>query len=159
VYGREERIVEVQRERVVAAPPEAVWPLVDDPEAMGAWFAFADRMELVEGSGVGRRQRLHGHWGGKRSEIDQEVVDYAPGHRLAWRHVAERLDGRPAPRFAAETRFTIELEPVGEGTLVRMRSEQRPASVMRGLVMRAFGGREISAKLEESLAALAERAA
>jgi hypothetical protein len=40
---------------------------------MGRWFAFADRMELIEGSGIGRRQRLHGHWGRKRSEIDQEI--------------------------------------------------------------------------------------
>src|SRR5262249_29619391 len=126
---------------------------------MGAWFAFADRMELVEGTGLGRRQRLHGHWGSKRSEIDQEIVEYEPGRRLTWRHVAERLDGKPAPRFAAETRFTIDLEPAdGGSTLVRMRTEQEPASAARGLAMRAFGRREIAQRTEESLAALAERA-
>ena len=31
--------------------------------------------------------------------------------RLAWRHLAERLDGKPAPRFAASTDFSIELAP------------------------------------------------
>jgi uncharacterized protein YndB with AHSA1/START domain len=149
-------MIEIKRERVVPAPPEAVWPLVDDPPSMGAWLAFADRMELVDGDGVGRRQRLHGHWGRKASEIDQEVVEHVPGRRLAWRHVAERLDGRPAPRFAAETRFSVELEPAADGgTLVRLRSEQRPASRLRGLVIRAFGAREAGARMEESLTALA----
>jgi uncharacterized protein YndB with AHSA1/START domain len=145
----------VTREGSVDAPPERVWALIDDPAAMGEWFAFADRMELAEGEGLGRRQRLHGHWGRKTSEIDQEVVAYEPPHRFAWRHLAERLDGKPAPRFAAETVFTIELEPEGEaGTRVKMESRQTPASLVRGLVMRLFGGREVGQRLDESLVAL-----
>jgi uncharacterized protein YndB with AHSA1/START domain len=144
----------VTRSGTVAAPPEQIWGLVDDPTAMGEWFAFADRMELVAGEGAGRKQRLHGHWGKKRSEIDQEVVLHDPPHRFGWRHEAERLDGKPAPRFAAETLFTIELEPDGDGTLVRMESRQTPAGPIRGLVMRLFGGREVGQRLDESLEAL-----
>src|SRR3954447_844830 len=146
----------VRRNGWVAGPPERIWALIDDPAAMGEWFAFADRMELVEGEGAGRRQRLHGHWGRKRSEIDQEVVRYEPPRTLAWRHVAERLDGKPAPRFAAETVFTIELAPDGTGTRGRLESRQRPASRVRGLVMRLFGTREVAQRLDESLAALRE---
>jgi hypothetical protein len=37
-----------------------------------------------------------------------------------------------------------------------MRSAQVPASRPRGLVMRAFGEREVRGRLEKSLAALAE---
>jgi uncharacterized protein YndB with AHSA1/START domain len=144
----------VRRNGWVAGPPERIWALIDDPAAMGEWFAFADRMELLEGEGLGRRQRLHGHWGRKRSEIDQEVVAYEPPRTFAWRHLAERLDGKPAPRFAAETVFTIELEPEEGGTRVRMESRQTPAGRMRGLVMRLFGGREVGQRLDESLAAL-----
>ena len=143
----------------VAAAPEQVWPLIDDPAAMGGWFAFADRMELVSGEGVGRRQRLHGHWGRKRSEIEQEVVAYEPERKLAWRHVSERLDGKPAPRFAAETIFTVTLAPDGGGTLVRLESRQRPAGRLRGVIMRIFGQREIRQQLAESLARLRERVA
>ena len=150
--------VTVIEEGRVRATPEQLWPLIDDPARMGEWFAFADRMEMVEGQGLGRRQRLHGHWGSKRSEIDQEIVAYDPARRLSWRHLAERLDGKPAPRFAAETVFTITLVPEDEGTRVKMISRQVPASRSRGLVMRLFGGREVAKLLAQSLVALRELA-
>jgi uncharacterized protein YndB with AHSA1/START domain len=148
-------MVDVTASRTVAARPDAVWPLLDDPARMGEWFAFAERFEVLEGEGVGRRQRMHGHWGRKRSEIDQLVVAHEPPRRLAWRHEAERLDGRPAPRFAASTEFSATLEPSGDGTRVSLRSVQEPASALKGLVIRLFGRREVAQKLEESLDALA----
>ena len=145
----------IVREQLIPAPAAQVWPLVDDPVRMAQWFAFADRMELIEGTGLGRRQRLYGHWGSKRSEIDQQIIAYDPPSRLAWRHEAERLDGKPAPKFAAETVFTIELVPSNDATLVRLSSAQRPAGLFQGLVMRAFGSREIAKLLDQSLNALA----
>jgi uncharacterized protein YndB with AHSA1/START domain len=147
----------IVREQLIPAPAAQVWPLVDDPAGMAQWFAFADRMELIEGTGLGRRQRLYGHWGSKRSEIDQQIIAYDPPTRLAWRHEAERLDGKPAPKFAAETVFTIELLPSNNATLVRLSSAQRPAGLFQGLVMRAFGTREIAKLLDQSLNALAHR--
>ncbi len=128
---------------------------MDDPAAMGRWFAFADRMELVEGAGVGRRQRMYGHWGRKQSEIDQRVVEYDAGRQLAWEHVAERLDGRPAPRFAASTLFRLTLEPADGGCLVRLESRQVPASRWRGVVIRLFGVREVRQRLRQSADRLA----
>ena len=141
-------------EGTLGAPPEAVWPLVSDPARIPEWFAFGERFEVLAGEGVGQRRRMHGHWGKKASEIDQEVTAWEPPRRLAWRHVAERLDGRPAPRFAAETEFSIEIVPHDGGSRVRMRSAQVPASALRGLVIRAFGRREVRGALERSLAAL-----
>jgi uncharacterized protein YndB with AHSA1/START domain len=135
-------MIETIAQRVLPVPPDQVWPLVDDPEAMGRWFGFAERMELVEGSGLGRLQRLHGTWGKRRSQIDQRVVAYQPGRLLTWRHEAERLDGQPAPRFAAETLFTVELQAREGGTLVRMVSRQQPASPLHGLVMRLLARRD-----------------
>jgi uncharacterized protein YndB with AHSA1/START domain len=150
-------MVDVAASRSIPAAPGAIWPLLDDPARLGEWFAFADRGELLEGEGVGRRQRMHGHWGRRRSEIDQVVVEHDPPRRLAWRHEAERLDGRPAPRFAASTLFTMTLEPQGEGSVLHLRSEQEPASALRGLVIRLFGRREVAQRLEESLDRLAAR--
>jgi uncharacterized protein YndB with AHSA1/START domain len=151
-------MIDVSAARPIPAPPEAVWPLLDDPAHLGEWFAFADRGEVLEGEGVGRRQRMHGRWGRKRSEIDQVVTEHDPPHRLAWRHEAERLDGRPAPRFAASTVFTMTLEPEGAaGSRLHLRSEQEPASPLRGIVIRLFGRREVARRLEESLDRLAAR--
>jgi uncharacterized protein YndB with AHSA1/START domain len=147
-------MIEVTAERVVAAAPEAVWRMVSDPDELPRWFGFAERVEVLEGEGVGQKRRQHGHWGKKPSEVDQELTAYEPGRRLAWRHLAERLDGKPAPRFAASTDFTIELSPEPRGTRVRLRSAQEPASKPRGLVMKAFGRRELQGTLTSSLDAL-----
>lgn len=149
-------MIEVARERVVDAPPDVVWALVDDPARLGEWLASAERGELLEGAGAGRRQRIYGRWGRRRSEVDQVVIRYEPGRALGWRHEAERLDGRPAPAFARETRFTIVLEAAGDGaTRVRLESRQEPASALKGVVIRLVGKREIAANLERSLERLA----
>ena len=151
-------MIDVTTARTIPAAPDDIWALLDDPARLGEWLAFADRGEVLEGDGVGRRQRMHGHWGRKRSEIDQVVVEHDPPRRLAWRHEAERLDGKPAPRFAASTLFSMTLEPDNGGaTRVTLRSQQEPASALRGLVIRLFGRREIAGKLEESLDRLAAR--
>ena len=151
-------MIDVTTARTIPAAPDDIWALLDDPARLGEWLAFADSGELLEGDGVGRRQRMHGHWGRKRSEIDQVVVEHDPPRRLAWRHDGERLDGKPAPRFAASTLFSMTLEPDTAGaTRVTLRSQQEPASALRGLVIRLFGRREIAAKLEESLDRLAGR--
>ena len=151
-------MIEVTAERTLPAPPERVWPLVSAPEELPSWFGFADRVEVLSGEGAGQLRRQHGHWGKKRSEVDQELTAFEPGRKLAWRHLAERLDGKPAPRFAASTDFSIELAPEGSATKVTLRSVQVPASRPRGLVMRAFGRRELTATLTRSLDALEQRA-
>jgi len=153
-------MIEVMREREIPAAPEDLWPVVSDPARLADWFDFAEGAEVIDGEpGVGQRRRMHGSWGRKKSEIDQRIVEWEPPSRLAWEHEAERLDGKPAPRFAAETRFSIKLEPAGGRlTRVRLTSRQVPASKPRGLVIRAFGKREVGAKLDGSLERLAELA-
>jgi uncharacterized protein YndB with AHSA1/START domain len=150
-------VVEVKRRRLIAASANELWRLFDDPARLGEWFSFADRAELLEGEGLGRRQRMYGHWGKKQSEIDQQVTEYEPERRLGWRHEAERLDGKPAPKFARETRFTISLAPSGDDTEVELRSRQEPNGLLRGIVIRLFGRREVAKNLASSLDRLAAR--
>jgi uncharacterized protein YndB with AHSA1/START domain len=142
---------EIAREAYVDGPPEGVWDWIASVDRMAEWLTFADRVELISGTGVGRRQRLHGQWGGKRSEIDQEVTEYDPPRVLAWRHLAERLDGRPAPRFARSTEFRIVLAGAGDGTQVRLESRQEPVNWIGGVAMRLFGAREVSGHMKRSL--------
>ena len=144
-------MIEIEREAHVVAKPDDVWTIVEDVRRLPMWFAFCDRAELLEGSGIGRRQRIGGRWGGRRSEIDQVVTAYEPGRLLAWRHEAERLNGKPAPRYAKETTFSVWLEPDGGGTLVRLVSQQEPAGAIRGSLMKIMGKREIAKRMEKSL--------
>lgn len=148
-------MIEIVRERQVAAAPADVWAVVAAPERAPEWFTFAERVEVLDGEGVGQRQRQHGKWGKRSAEIDREITDFDAPRRYGWRHVAERLDGKPAPVFARSTRFQISLEPSGAGTLVRLHSAQEPASAMKALVMRAFGTRDVATNMDRSLERLA----
>ena len=149
-------MIEVIAERSIAAGADALWPLVSDPARLPEWFTFAERVEVLEGvDGPGQRRRQHGHWGKRESQVDQRITRWEPPRTLAWTHEAERLNGKPAPRFAASTDFTIELVPDGAATTVRLRSVQEPAGAVRGAVIRAFGRREVARGLEDSLERLA----
>jgi uncharacterized protein YndB with AHSA1/START domain len=149
-------VIEVVRSGQVDASPERVWHVVSHPERAPEWLSFADNVEVISGSGCGQRLRQYGQWGKHRSEIDQEIIEYRRPLVVSWKHLAERLDGRPAPRFAASTVFRIELEPAGDGTLVRLRSTQEPASAVRGLLIKLFGRKEVAQGMERSLARLAQ---
>lgn len=152
-------MIEVVRERQVDAAPADVWAVVTDPGRASGWFRFAERVEVLDsagvGVGVGQRQRQYGRWGRRQAEVDREITEYDPPRGYAWRHLAERLDGKPAPQFARSTEFQIHLEPAGAGTLVRLRSRQEPASAVKGLVMRAFGTRDVASQMGRSLDRLA----
>ena len=54
-------MIEIVAERTVAASPERVWPLVAEPNELPRWFGFAERVEVLEGEGVGQRRRQHNH--------------------------------------------------------------------------------------------------
>ena len=148
-------MIEIVRESRIQAPAEDIWKIVSDPHRAPEWFTFADRVEVRSGSGVGQLRTQHGHWGRKPSEVDQEIIAYEPNHLLAWRHLAERLNGKPAPRFAASTEFSIELTPAGSATLVRLRTRQEPATPLRGLIMKLFGTKEVAQGMTRSLTTLA----
>jgi uncharacterized protein YndB with AHSA1/START domain len=149
-------MIEVTREARVPVGVDTVWAIVSDPRRAPEWFAFSDRTEVLSGEGVGQKRTQHGHWGRRRSEVDQEITAWEPGRLLAWRHLAERLDGRPAPKFASSTRFRIELDGDGEATTVRLRSLQEPAGALKGWVMKRLGTKDVERRLERSLAKLEE---
>jgi uncharacterized protein YndB with AHSA1/START domain len=145
-------VIEIVREARVDAKVEEVWALVAEPGRTPEWFTFAERVEVRSGEGVGQLRTQHGRWGSKPAEVDQEITDFEPNKLLAWRHIEERLNGKPAPKFAASTEFRIELEPESEGaTTVRLRSRQEPASTVKGWVMKLFGTKEVASHLERSL--------
>lgn len=143
--------VTVSRERVVPVSVEELWAHIEDLGRLAGWFTPAESFEVIDGEGLGRRQRLHGRWGKKKAEIDQVVTAYEPPNRIVWEHEAERLDGKPAPRFARSTVFEIRVIPRPEGAMVRLQSVQEPAGLLKGIGIRLFGKRELASHLERSL--------
>ena len=149
-------MIEITRERTIPAPAGRVWEVVADARRLPEWYVRAGRVEVLEGEGLGRRQRFTSQWRGQDSEVDQVVTAFEPQRRLEWRHEAERLEGRPAPRFAAETVVSISLEPRGsDATRVSLTSRQTPADPDKEAVLRS-NSEYLGQMFEASLARLAE---
>jgi uncharacterized protein YndB with AHSA1/START domain len=130
-------VIEISRQRTIGAAAEKLWNVVADVRRLPEWYSRAGQAEILEGEGLGRRQRISSQWQGQESQIDQVVTVFEPPRRLEWRHEAERLAGRPALRFSAETVLTIELEPESGGrTRVVLTSRQTPADPGKEAAMR-----------------------
>ena len=140
----------VQAEVEVPGSPEEVWQAIATGPGISSWFVPTE-FEEQDGKPVAVKMNF-----GPGMESRAVLTAWDPPRRLGWEHEAERLDGKPAPRFAAETHFTIDLELVDAATRVRLTSRQVPASRPRGLVIRLFGSREIGGKLDGSLERLAK---
>jgi|SRR5437870_882553 len=51
-------MIEIARERNISAPAARVWEVVAEAERLPEWYARAASAEVLEGAGLGRRQRL-----------------------------------------------------------------------------------------------------
>jgi uncharacterized protein YndB with AHSA1/START domain len=153
-------VVEFARTRRIAAPPERVWPYVDDVTAWPKWFTEAERGEVLSGAGQGRQQRMYGHARGKSTEIDSVVTVYQPPRRLEWRHESERVDGKPGSVvFARDATASVTIEPDGSGSTVTYRLVATPGSLLNTFMLRVMAPGPIGKSFEtslERLAALAE---
>ena len=131
-------MIEIARERTIPAPAARVWKVVARAERLPDWYARAAGVEVLEGSGLGRRQRMRSQWQGQDAEVDQVITAFEPERLLEWRHEAERLGGKPAPRFATETVVTIKVQALGpDATEVVVASRQQPADPEKEQAMRA----------------------
>src|SRR5262245_50092112 len=127
----------IEREVVIPAPPDAVWPALTEGREVSRWFgADADLDARPGGRGVFR-------WpdGTERPVLVEEVE---PARRLAFRwlpfqrHAAEGVVPLPA------TRVEITLDPVPGGTRVRVVeapafAASLPRSRPAGSVLAAIG--------------------
>ena len=101
-------------ERVVDAPPGAVWAIVGDPTRTGEWSHECVRLEWVDGATAavpGARFRGRNRLGRSRWSRLNEVVAVEPGRSITWRTV-------PAPLYRDSTIWRIALEPLDGGTRI-----------------------------------------
>ena len=150
-------MVEFVRSRRIAAPPELIWPFVDDITRWPEWFTEAERGEILSGAGVGRKQRMYGHARGKATEIDSVVVAATPPSLLRWHHEAERVDGKPGSVvFAKDATAEVTIEPDGTGSVVTYRLVADPGSLLNTFMLRVMAPRPIAKSFETSLERLAK---
>jgi uncharacterized protein YndB with AHSA1/START domain len=153
--------MEFVQTRHISAPPDRIWPWVDDVTRWHEWFTEAERGEVLSGAGLGRRQRMFGHARGKATEIDSVVTAHEPPHLLRWHHEAERVDGKPGPVvFASDATAEVIIKPDGDGSRVTYRLIARAGNPLYWVLLRFLANRPIHASFDTSLtrlAALAER--
>jgi uncharacterized protein YndB with AHSA1/START domain len=144
-------LIEITKQHTITASVSRVWAVIADARRLPDWYGRAQKVEVLEGDGLGRRQRVSSQWNGQQSEVDQLVTVFEPERRLEWRHTAERLNGQPAPRFAAETVLRMELEPrTPDSTLVTLSSRQQAVDPEKEAAMRgnsAYLGQMFEASL------------
>lgn len=144
-------VIEIVRQRTLAAPVTRVWDLIEPVERLPQWFAGTETAVPLDGRGLGRTQRVGGRWGNHRYEIDETVIAYEPPRVLAWRHDAERLDDKAAPKISRHTEFWIELERLDRRTQVELTSRQVPDSLLKAILIRLFAAPRIARMLGSSL--------
>ena len=108
-----DELVPVEREIVVPAPPDEVWPAVTEAEQISAWFGADVEIDVRPGG----RGTVRWPDGTQRHVL---VEDVEPERRLAFRWLPfERTaagDGAPVP----SSRVEITLDDVPGGTRIRV---------------------------------------
>ncbi len=145
----------VRRERIIAVPADVVWQFVEPVETLPAWLPLVERSRHLGGEGLGRKQRVNMRWGGRSAEIDLEVTVYKPARELAWRHIAERMNDKPAPRVSLDVTTSVSMESQGPGTKVVLESRLTPANAGAALLVRFVAARRIRKAFDQALRRLA----
>jgi uncharacterized protein YndB with AHSA1/START domain len=111
-------------EETIGAPPADVWGFMVDPAALSAWFGADAWLEPAVDAAVVFRFA--------DGSIRRGVVEQVErSRRLTWRWREQRGAGF-ALELGEPSRVTIELEPVPEGTRVRITEAPVIAASARG---------------------------
>ncbi|QDT69859.1 Polyketide cyclase / dehydrase and lipid transport [Planctomycetes bacterium MalM25] len=133
------KMTEVTRERLFDAPPEEVWRLLADYGNVHQYTSVVKHSKHTEGPacGVGAVRQCDVMMGMK---LREEIVDWQEGRSLT-----VKIDSQMPTK---EHYATIELEPVGERTKVRMTARYSTkgwvvGQAMDALMMRSFMSRSM----------------
>ncbi|RNF33510.1 SRPBCC family protein [Paracoccus methylarcula] len=99
--GGQNETVSVVVEREFAHPPERVWRALTQPELLADWLMRNDFRAEQD-----HRFQFRAEWG----EVDCQVLEVRPMHSLSYTWSA----------FDVDTVVTFTLEPMAEGTRLRM---------------------------------------
>ena len=109
----------IDEEILVPGSPEVVFAILDDPAQTHELHDRVARAEVV-----GDRIRHHLEHRGRAGWFEVEVLERAPPHRLVHKMAGGEVAGRHTT--TGDERTTYDLEPAGDGTRVRLRTDGAP---------------------------------
>jgi uncharacterized protein YndB with AHSA1/START domain len=132
-----------RRARTIAAQPERVWEIIEDPHHMPRWWPGVTRMEGVSEDSW---TQVFMTKKGRGVRVDFNLLESEPPHRRSWE---QEIAGTPFDRVLDESIIAVELEPMQEGTRVTIEQRQklRGYSKTGGFMLR----RATRTKLDEAL--------
>jgi len=132
-----------RRTRTVAAPPQAVWDVIEDPHHLPRWWPGVARVEGVQPD---RWTQVFTTKKGRPVRADFRVLDSHPPWLRSWQ---QEVIGTPFERVLNESIIEIALEPGDGGTQVTIAHHQKLRGYSRtgGILLR----RATAQKLGEAL--------
>jgi uncharacterized protein YndB with AHSA1/START domain len=133
-----------QKTRTLAAPPQRVWEVLEDPEHMTRWWPGVQRMEGVCSD---RWTQVHATKRGRSVRLDFRLLQSEPPWIRAWE---QEIVGTPFERVLNESVTEIALQPVDEGTRVTLAQRQKLRGYSRtgGLILRRATAKKLSEALD-----------
>jgi uncharacterized protein YndB with AHSA1/START domain len=106
--------MQIEREIVIAAPPQRVWTLLTDERYFSEWFGDARaEIDLRPGGAMAVHWTEHG-------TVLAEVVAVEPPRRFAYRWSQFQDEARAAPVDGTATLVEFTLDPERDGTRLRV---------------------------------------
>jgi uncharacterized protein YndB with AHSA1/START domain len=135
-----------RRSRILAAAPQRVWELIEDPHHMPRWWPGVVRMEGVEGD---RFTQVFVTKKGRPVRLDFQLLSTEAPWRRSWQ---QEIEGTPFERVLDEAITEIVLEPEAGGTRVTIAQRQKLRGYSRtgGFLLR----RATASRLDEALEGL-----
>jgi uncharacterized protein YndB with AHSA1/START domain len=133
-----------RRIRTVAASPESVWALIDDPHHLPRWWPDVARVEGVEPE---RWTMVFTTQKGRAVRADFRLLESDPPRLRSW---AQEITGTPFERVLNESIIEIALEPVDGGTQVTIEQQQKLRGYSRtgGILLRRATARKLDQALD-----------
>ena|SRR5438105_1748984 len=131
------------RERMIAAPQQKLWDVIEDPHHLPRWWPGVKRVESVQDE---RWTKVFLTKKGRPVRADFHVLVSEPPQRRCWE---QEVAGTPFERVLGESITDVLLSPVEGGTRVTISQSQRLRGYSRtgGFLLR----RATRQKLDEAL--------
>jgi uncharacterized protein YndB with AHSA1/START domain len=135
----------VRGDRILDAPPDAVWRTVGDPRHLARWWPKVQRVEGVDDAHFTEVLQTDR---GRAVRADWTISDVVPEQHLA---CDQDVEGTPFEGVLQAARREIDLRPAGESdTAVTVTIERRMRGVSRlsGFMLRRATARQVEAALD-----------